>query len=131
MKKRELSYKGEMFPKLLSLTRKISNEVLELEELFLRILQIQSVTVAQMARILGYSRQHIQRIADRRVRNDFCAYRANFHHNKSDLLILTAKGQKFLEGKAEDFENMIRHRTHGISTENLGLAINVLELLTR
>ncbi len=48
--KRELSYKGQMFHKLLSLTRKISNEVLELEELFLRILQNQSVTVAQMAR---------------------------------------------------------------------------------
>lgn len=57
----------------------------------------QSYTVPQIARILGVSRQNVQRIADTLVADGSAAYQHNPDHRTSPHLVLTGRGGVALE----------------------------------
>ncbi len=54
-------------------------------------------TVPQIARILGVTRQNVQRIADMLVADGSAAYQANPDHRTSPHLVLTGRGRGALD----------------------------------
>lgn len=54
-------------------------------------------TVPQIARVLGVTRQNVQRIADLLVEEGAAEYRENLDHRGSPHVILTRRGQAALE----------------------------------
>jgi DNA-binding MarR family transcriptional regulator len=53
-------------------------------------------TVADVARIMGLTRQSVQRIADLLVKDKLAIYSENPHHKRAKLIKLNAKGLKAL-----------------------------------
>src|SRR5262245_31866737 len=59
------------------------------------------LTVSQIARVMGMSRQGVQRTADQLERDTFLNFAPNPAHAKSDLLKLTSKGEAALRRATE------------------------------
>jgi DNA-binding MarR family transcriptional regulator len=52
------------------------------------------MTVAQIARSMGQTRQGVQRIADVMAKEEIVHYQDNPHHKRAKLVLLTPKGKK-------------------------------------
>jgi DNA-binding MarR family transcriptional regulator len=52
--------------------------------------------VAEIARMLGFARQSVQRVADRLVRDGLATYARNPEHRRAQLVRLTAGGRRAL-----------------------------------
>jgi DNA-binding MarR family transcriptional regulator len=55
------------------------------------------LTVPQIARRLGVTRQNVQRIADLLVKENWAKFQSNPDHRASPLLVLTERGEAALE----------------------------------
>lgn len=63
----------------------------------LAAIESSSKPVADIARIMGLSRQAVQRTADVLERDGFVEYRENPHHKRAKLVVLTPKARGALE----------------------------------
>lgn len=75
--------------------------------------------VANVARIMGLSRQGVQQIADALGREGFIEYLENPHHRRAKLISMTAKGREALR--------LIEGR-HAVWANRLGTGMNLRQL---
>jgi len=86
-------------------------------------------TVPQIARVLGVTRQNVQRIADLLVEEGAAEYRDNPDHRGSPHLILTKRGRAAFEGlmkAAAGYHSRLAHKLSPSDTASLGRGLRRL-----
>ena len=87
------------------------------------------VPVANVARIMGLTRQSVQQTADCLAEDGLIEYSENPHHRRAKLMTMTPKGRKALDYVVErhaDWANQIGEKQ---SLEELRTAVTVLQQL--
>ena len=87
------------------------------------------MTVPQIARAMGQTRQSVQRLVNEMRDDGFLVFQVNPHHKRAQLIALTAKGKKIyarLEQKQRPWANAIAART---KASDLKVASSVLKKL--
>jgi DNA-binding MarR family transcriptional regulator len=102
----------------------------------LRVASGGALSVPQIARRLGVTRQHVQRVADALVAESLACFVVNPDHKTSSRLSLTVKGRRALETMANnssDYARVLASRLHGFdlgyllaSLRTLSAALSVL-----
>lgn len=85
--------------------------------------------VANVARVMGLSRQAVQQTADALVRDGFTEYLTNPHHHRAKLVSLTPKGRDALAFTAERQAIWANALSEGHTAERLQDALTLLQQL--
>jgi DNA-binding MarR family transcriptional regulator len=80
--------------------------------------------VAWLARDMGGNRQNVQRIINDLHQEGLVAFESNPHHRRAQLVVLTDKGKKALEGA-------MRLQASWINTVSEGVAVKDIETVRR
>lgn len=89
------------------------------------------LTVPGIARVLGQSRQAVQRIADAMVEDGLLLYVPNPKHKKSMLVHLTGEGKKSYNLLREEQDPWALDATEDISLEDLEASLFVVRRLIK
>jgi Transcriptional regulators len=84
------------------------------------------ITAASVARIMGLTRQAVQRTADGLEADGLIAYRPNPHHRRAQLLTLTAKGREALDTVQERHAEWANRLAESYSPEALQAVLATL-----
>lgn len=76
-------------------------------------------SVAGIARNLGTNRQNVQRIVNDLHRLEFLTFKANPHHRRAQLVVLTAKGRQAYEAAMALQAPWVNQVTHGLDLKDL------------
>ena len=87
------------------------------------------LTVPGIARVLGQSRQAVQRITDVMVQDGLLRYQANPRHKRSVLVNLTAKGKEVYNGLRDVQDPWAIATTEDIPLEELETALRLVRRL--
>lgn len=87
------------------------------------------LTVPGIARVLGQSRQAVQRITDVMVEDNLLEYRPNPRHKRSVLVTLTEEGKKTYTMLREVQDPWAIKNTEDIPTEELDTALRLVRRL--
>ncbi len=87
------------------------------------------IPVANIARIMGMTRQGVQRTADSLEADGLIVFKPNPHHRRAQLLALTANGRAALDLVQQRHAEWANHISDGYAPENLQAAIAVLRQL--
>ena len=85
------------------------------------------LTVAQIARRMGLSRQGVQRIANDLEKQGFLDFEPNIDHKRSPLLSLSKKGLKALKAVKNEQALWVNELADGLSERQLKSAIKILQ----
>lgn len=86
----------------------------------------QTLTVAQIARRMGLSRQGVQRIVNDLVKNGLLVLKPNLDHKRSALVSITAKGQKAMAKIGAAQITWVNQLSADLSYRQLTQALKVL-----
>ena len=89
------------------------------------------LTVPGIARVLGQSRQAVQRITDAMVEDGLLVYAANPKHKKSMLVHLTQEGKRCYNLLREEQDPWALQATDDISMEDLEKSLFVVRRLIK
>ena len=87
------------------------------------------VPVANVARVMGLTRQSVQQTADSLAEDGLIEYSENPHHRRAKLMTMTPKGHKaldYVQQRHADWANQIGEKQ---SLEELRTAVTVLQQL--
>jgi len=87
------------------------------------------LTVPGVARILGQSRQAVQRITDVMVEDGLLAYQQNPKHKRSVLITLTEEGNHVYNMLREQQDPWVMENTQEIPIEELDQALRLIHRL--
>ncbi len=87
------------------------------------------LTVPGIARVLGQSRQAVQRITDVMVRDGLLSYQANPKHKRSVLAVLTAEGKTAYHALREVQDLWVIKNTKDIPIEELEGGLRLMHKL--
>ncbi len=88
------------------------------------------LTVAQVARVMGLTRQSVQRLADAMVKDGLMVYQANPHHKRANYVVLTEKGKAVYSIITEIQIPWANKNSKDISIEELNTTISVLRKIS-
>jgi DNA-binding MarR family transcriptional regulator len=91
----------------------------------------QPLTVSQIARAMGLTRQSVQRLADALAGEGVVAYAPNPQHRRAKLVEPTPAGRAMLERIGAIQRDWARHVSNGIPAARLADAVDLLNLLRR
>lgn len=91
--------------------------------------QEQPLSVAQLARKIGVTRQAVQRIANELAAEKVVSFRANPRHKRAQLIELTAHGRVLFERAMELQRPWAAGLGHGLSTVQCAEACETLDAL--
>ena len=98
---------------------------------FLRSLALEGPqTVPEIARARPTSRQRMQRLADELAREGLVAFSANPRHRRSQLVRLTAKGERQFRAMTDRFLKISEELSRGLSATDLAAARRVVNSLS-
>jgi len=87
--------------------------------------------VAWLARDMGANRQNIQRIVNDLERDGLLAFRANPHHRRAQLVVLTDKGHQAFDAAMRLQAPWINHLADGLTPAGLQATHEVILALRR
>ncbi|WP_117193836.1 MarR family winged helix-turn-helix transcriptional regulator [Rhizobium terrae] len=87
------------------------------------------LTVAQIARNMGLTRQGVQRLIDELERQGIIGFEDNPHHKRAKLVRLTAQGETAYAGIMQQWNALAAKLAEGMDAERLTTAIGCLEQL--
>jgi len=87
------------------------------------------MTVPQIARTMGQTRQSVQRIADRMSNEGILIYKNNPAHKRAKLLSLTEEGKKIFETLQKLQSPWANHSAKDITIADLKIALSVVRHL--
>jgi DNA-binding MarR family transcriptional regulator len=82
--------------------------------------------VANVARIMGLTRQGVQQTADALARDGFVEYLENPHHRRAKLIALTPRGRKALDHVVESHAEWANRIAPSVNLQRLRAAVNAL-----
>ena len=94
------------------------------------IISTTPLTVSQIAREMGLTRQAVQRLTDVMEKGDLVAYQTNPHHKRAKYVVLTNQGKEsyaMISAKQIPWANL---KSKKISEEELHTTLSVLRKLT-
>lgn len=86
-------------------------------------------TVSGIARVMGLTRQSVQRLADALAEDGLAEYRDNPEHRRAKLLIATPKGLDAVRGIHADQVAWANRVTEGLDAADLRAALATIEKL--
>ena len=89
----------------------------------------QAMTVSQIAKDMGLSRQAVQRTANNLLKLGLLEATENPYHQRANLMLLTKKGLNIFDQAMSLHEPWVSNLTKGISAEKLSVAVDVLRLI--
>ena len=97
----------------------------------LRAMGDQPRSVAQIARLMGQSRQAVQRIADVLVEEGFAAFSVNPDHKRAKLIGLSDRGHEMLEEIDRRHAQWVKRLAASFGTGRIDSALWLLQSLRR
>jgi DNA-binding MarR family transcriptional regulator len=85
--------------------------------------------VANLARVMGLTRQAVQRVTDELESKGFAAYTTNPHHRRAKLVVLTEQGTRALRAAAKRQSPWINRLVAGLSMRDIRCALKVARAL--
>ncbi len=82
--------------------------------------------VANVARIMGLTRQSVQQTADALARDGFVEYLDNPHHRRAKLIALTPRGREALDHVVESHAEWANRIAPAVSLQRLRAAVTAL-----
>jgi DNA-binding MarR family transcriptional regulator len=82
--------------------------------------------VAWLARNLGANRQNVQRIVNDLAKEGLVAFRANPHHRRAQLVVLTEKGRRAFDAAMDLQAPWVDGLAEGLSVEDIETAHRVI-----
>ena len=82
--------------------------------------------VANVARIMGLTRQSVQQTTDALARDGFVEYLENPHHRRAKLIALTPSGRKALDHVVESHAEWANRIAPAVNLQRLRAAVNAL-----
>lgn len=95
----------------------------------LGVVEHQPTPVANVARIMGLTRQSVQQTADALAGDGFITYTDNPHHRRAKLMTITPKGRKALDYVQQCQIEWANQVSETLSLEALETAVTVLRQL--
>jgi DNA-binding MarR family transcriptional regulator len=95
----------------------------------LGVVEHEPVPVANVARIMGLTRQSVQQTADALEKDGFIEYVENPHHRRAKLMRITPKGRKALDYVQQQQVDWANQISENHLLEDLKTAISVLRQL--
>lgn len=89
----------------------------------------ESRTVSDIARIMGLTRQSVQRTANRLCKDGFARFQDNPAHRRAMLLALTDQGKEALQGLSRRQTEWSSALAAGLGEENLAVACGLVREL--
>jgi len=90
-----------------------------------------ALPVAHLARVMGLSRQAVQRVVNDLEAEGFVRFEPNPHHKRAHLVVLTGKGTDAYSAASEQEAPWANALAEGLSTEDLETVHRVLATLNR
>ncbi len=87
------------------------------------------ITVPQIARNMGLSRQAVQRLANEMATDDLLTFSDNPHHKRAKLLILSAKGMSIYKKLQDKQRPWASSLAKGLEIKDLQVTATVLQNL--
>ena len=88
------------------------------------------LTVAQVARAMGLTRQAVQRLADVMVKDGLLVYQDNPYHKRANYVVLTEKGKEVYSIITEIQIPWANQNSKDISVKDLNTTLSVLRKIT-
>jgi DNA-binding MarR family transcriptional regulator len=85
--------------------------------------------VANLARVMGLTRQAVQRVANELESEGFVAYTANPHHRRAKLVVLTERGTRTIRAAAKRQSPWINELVAGLPIRDIRCALRVARAL--
>jgi DNA-binding MarR family transcriptional regulator len=85
--------------------------------------------VANLARVMGLTRQAVQRVTNELESEGFVAYTMNPHHRRAKLVVLTERGTRAIRAAAKRQSPWINRLAAGLSIRDIRCALNVTRAL--
>ena len=89
-----------------------------------------ALPVAHLARVMGLSRQAVQRVVNDLEREGFVRFEPNQHHKRAHLVVLTEKGTDAYAAASQQEAPWANALAEGMSPEELETVRRVLNTLT-
>jgi len=90
------------------------------------LLRSGSMTVPDMARARGVSRQHVQQQVDALLEGDLVERTANPAHRRSPMIALSDRGRALIQNMRAEEQNAVSRLQVGVSDEAIEEAVQVL-----
>ncbi|MCP4494439.1 MAG: MarR family transcriptional regulator [Gammaproteobacteria bacterium] len=87
------------------------------------------ITVPQIARNMGLSRQAVQRLANEMAVDDLLTFSDNPHHKRAKLLILSAKGMSIYKKLLDKQKPWASSLAKGLEIKDLQVTVTMLQNL--
>jgi DNA-binding MarR family transcriptional regulator len=87
--------------------------------------------VARLARNMGLHRQGVQRIVNELAKEGLVEFRANPHHRRAKLIVLTARGRKIYEQTEQIQTPWVNALSHGIAADDIASATRTIQRLRK
>lgn len=84
------------------------------------------LTVAQVARVMGLTRQSVQRLSDAMLKDGLLVYQDNPHHKRANYVVLTEKGKEVYSIITEIQIPWANKNSKDLSVEDLNTTLSVL-----
>ena len=88
------------------------------------------LTVPQIARVMGLTRQAVQRLADAMEKDGLLAYQNNPHHKRAKYAVLTSKGKEIYYMIGEKQIPWANQNSREINGDELRTTLSVLQKIT-
>ena len=88
------------------------------------------LTVPQIARVMGLTRQAVQRLADAMEKNGLLVYQNNPHHKRARYVVLTSKGKEIYYKIGEKQIPWANQNSKDISVDDFITTLSVLRKIT-
>jgi DNA-binding MarR family transcriptional regulator len=88
------------------------------------------LTVPQIARVMGLTRQAVQRLANAMEEDGLLAYQNNPHHKRANYVVLTGKGKEVYSMLSEKQTPWANQNSKEISTADLNTTLAALRKIT-
>lgn len=85
--------------------------------------------VAWLARDLGANRQNVQRIVNDLVKEGLVRFKANPHHRRARLVVLTEKGEQAYAEAIRAYDPAVNAMAEELSPDELASAVRVLRVV--
>lgn len=87
------------------------------------------LSVAQIARNMGLSRQAVQRLANEMTQDGLLVFRDNPHHSRAKLAVMSEKGRQAFEAAMELQRRWVAGLARGVEPKEIAAAAAVLRTL--
>jgi DNA-binding MarR family transcriptional regulator len=85
--------------------------------------------VARLARNMGLHRQGVQRIVNELAKEGFVEFRANPHHRRANLIVLTARGREIYDQCSRLQSPWVHALSQGVEPDDVASATRTLRSL--